>query len=195
MSAFRREKGNNVSGLVNFHAQTSEASRGNLHGHHDAGRGRGGNFTSRSLHRMPTRYDPAFRGQLSGLSRQLQHAGASGAGMRRCRPMERLYRGLPGAVANTWRILILSWCWRVLASIMFALAFNRSQERPGRGWTCRGRVRRELYDQGADNRSRTEYGEWAPEEIAQRSLRTGSGEVYGINWLTSEICPPTWSAI
>jgi DHA2 family multidrug resistance protein len=70
-----------------------------------------------------TRYDPAFRNQLNGLSRQLQHAGAT-APDAQLHAYGRLYRSLQ--VQSQTRLA-------VLASIMFVLAFIVRRNDPGGG--------------------------------------------------------------
>ncbi len=68
-----------------------------------------------------TRYDPAFRNQLSGLSRQLLHAGASAPDAQR-EAYGRIYQSLlvqsqTLAYIDTFMVLA------VMAAIMFVLSF------------------------------------------------------------------------
>jgi len=78
-----------------------------------------------------TRFDPVFRNQLSGLSRQLQHAGAT-APDAQVQAYGRLYRSVQVqsqtlAYIDTFMVLA------VLASIMFVLAFIVRRNDPGGG--------------------------------------------------------------
>src|ERR1700732_1598655 len=69
-----QEKGNNVSGLVNFMRNIGSSVGTSMVTTILA---RGAQFHQSVLSYHVTKYDPAFRNQLSGLSRQLLHSGAS----------------------------------------------------------------------------------------------------------------------
>jgi len=78
-----------------------------------------------------TRYDPAFRNQLSGLSRQLLHSGSSAPDAQR-EAYGRLYRLLQVqsqtlAYIDTFMVLA------ILAGVMFLLAFIVRKNDPGGG--------------------------------------------------------------
>ncbi len=90
------EKGNNVSGLVNFMRNIGSSVGTSMVTTLLARRAQ---FHQAMLASHATRYDPAFRNQLNGLSRQLQHAGAT-APDAQVQAYGRLYRSLAGAVAN-----------------------------------------------------------------------------------------------
>jgi DHA2 family multidrug resistance protein len=122
------EKGNNVSGLVNFMRNIGSSVGTSMVTTMLARRAQ---FHQSILTSHATRYDPAFRNQLSGLSRQLHHAGAT-APDAQVQAYGRLYRGLQVqsqtlAYIDTFMVLA------VLASIMFALAFIVRRNDPGGG--------------------------------------------------------------
>jgi len=122
------EKGNNVSGLVNFMRNIGSSVGTSMVTTMLARRAQ---FHQSILASHATRYDPAFRNQLSGLSRQLLHAGASGPDAQ-MQAYGRLYRGLQVqsqtlAYIDTFMVLA------VLASIMFVLAFIVRRNDPGGG--------------------------------------------------------------
>jgi DHA2 family multidrug resistance protein len=122
------EKGNNVSGLVNFMRNIGSSVGTSMVTTLLARRAQ---FHQSILASHATRYDPAFRNQLSGLSRQLLHAGASGPDAQ-VQAYGRLYRGLQVqsqtlAYIDTFMVLA------VLASIMFVLAFIVRKNDPGGG--------------------------------------------------------------
>jgi DHA2 family multidrug resistance protein len=122
------EKGNNVSGLVNFMRNIGSSVGTSMVTTLLARRAQ---FHQSILASHATRYDPAFRNQLSGLSQQLLHAGASGPDAQ-VQAYGRLYRGLQVqsqtlAYIDTFMVLA------VLASIMFALAFIVRRNDPGGG--------------------------------------------------------------
>jgi DHA2 family multidrug resistance protein len=122
------EKGNNVSGLVNFMRNIGSSVGTSMVTTMLARRAQ---FHQSILTSHATRYDPAFRNQLSGLSQQLLHAGASGPDAQ-VQAYGRLYRGLQVqsqtlAYIDTFMVLA------VLASIMFVLAFIVRKNDPGGG--------------------------------------------------------------
>ena len=132
------EKGNSVSGLVNFMRNigssvgtsmvtTILARRSQFH----------------QIHACPTMrpdYDPAFRNQLNGLSRQLFHAGAS-APDAQVQAYGRLYQWLQ-VQAQTLAYIDTFMVLAVAAGIMFLLAFIVRKNDSGGGRTCRGGVER-----------------------------------------------------
>jgi DHA2 family multidrug resistance protein len=112
------EKGNNVSGLVNFMRNIGSSVGTSMVTTLLARRAQ---FHQSILASHATKYDPAFRNQLSGLSSQLLHAGASGPDAQ-VQAYGRLYRSLQVqsqtlAYVDTFMVLA------VLAAIMFVLAF------------------------------------------------------------------------
>jgi DHA2 family multidrug resistance protein len=122
------EKGNNVSGLVNFMRNIGSSVGTSMVTTLLARRAQ---FHQSILASHATRYDPAFRNQLSGLSRQLQHAGAT-APDAQVQAYGRLYRSLQVqsqtlAYVDTFMVLA------VLASFMFVLAFIVRKNDPGGG--------------------------------------------------------------
>ncbi len=122
------EKGNNVSGLVNFMRNIGSSVGTSMVTTLLARRAQ---FHQSILASHATKYDPAFRNQLSGLSRQLQHAGAT-APDAQLHAYGRLYRSLQVqsqtlAYIDTFMVLA------VLASMMFVLAFIVRKNDPGGG--------------------------------------------------------------
>jgi DHA2 family multidrug resistance protein len=122
------EKGNNVSGLVNFMRNIGSSVGTSMVTTLLARRAQ---FHQSILASHATRYDPAFRNQLSGLSRQLLHAGAT-APDAQMQSYGRLYRSLQVqsqtlAYIDTFMVLA------VLASFMFLLAFIVRKNDPGGG--------------------------------------------------------------
>jgi DHA2 family multidrug resistance protein len=122
------EKGNNVSGLVNFMRNIGSSVGTSMVTTLLARRAQ---FHQSILASHATRYDPAFRNQLSGLSRQLLHAGAS-APDAQLQAYGRLYRSVQVqsqtlAYVDTFMVLA------VLASFMFVLAFIVRKNDPGGG--------------------------------------------------------------
>ncbi len=122
------EKGNNVSGLVNFMRNIGSSVGTSMVTTLLARRAQ---FHQSILASHATKYDPAFRNQLSGLSRQLLHAGAT-APDAQVQAYGRLYRSLQVqsqtlAYIDTFMVLA------VLAGIMFVLAFIVRKNDPGGG--------------------------------------------------------------
>ena len=122
------EKGNNVSGLVNFMRNIGSSVGTSMVTTLLARRAQ---FHQAMLTSHATRYDPAFRNQLSGLSRQIQHAGSS-APDAQVEAYGRLYRSLQVqsqtlAYIDTFMVLA------VLAGMMFLLAFIVRKNDPGGG--------------------------------------------------------------
>jgi DHA2 family multidrug resistance protein len=122
------EKGNNVSGLVNFMRNIGSSVGTSMVTTILARRAQ---FHQSVLASHATRYDPAFRNQLSGLSRQLLHAGAS-APDAQVAAYARLYRSLQLqsqtlAYVDTFMVLAIA------AGIMFLLAFIVRKNDPGGG--------------------------------------------------------------
>jgi MFS transporter, DHA2 family, multidrug resistance protein len=122
------EKGNNVSGLVNFMRNIGSSVGTSMVTTLLARRAQ---FHQSILASHATRYDPAFRSQLNGLSRQLLHSGASGPDAQ-VQAYGRLYRSLQlqsqtMAYIDTFMVLA------VLAGMMFLLAFIVRKNDPGGG--------------------------------------------------------------
>ncbi|MDT7816139.1 MAG: transporter, family, multidrug resistance protein [Acidobacteriaceae bacterium] len=122
------EKSNNVSGLVNFMRNMGSSVGTSMVTTLLARRAQ---FHQSMLASHATGYDPAFRNQLSGLSRQLLHAGASPPDAK-VQAYGRLYRSLQVqsqtlAYIDTFMVLA------VLASIMFLLTFIVRRNDPGGG--------------------------------------------------------------
>jgi MFS transporter, DHA2 family, multidrug resistance protein len=122
------EKGNNVSGLVNFMRNIGSSVGTSMVTTLLARRAQ---FHQSILASHATKFDPAFRNQLNGLSRQLQHAGAT-APDAQLHAYGRLYRSLQVqsqtlAYIDTFMVLA------VLASIMFLMAFIVRKNDPGGG--------------------------------------------------------------
>jgi DHA2 family multidrug resistance protein len=112
------EKGNNVSGLVNFMRNIGSSVGTSMVTTILARRAQ---FHQNMLSYHATRYDPAFRSQLSGLSRQLLHAGASVPDAQQ-EAYGRIYRSLlvqsqTLAYVDTFMVLAIA------AGIMFLLSF------------------------------------------------------------------------
>ena len=122
------EKGNNVSGLVNFMRNIGSSVGTSMVTTILARRAQ---FHQSMLANHATNYDPAFRSQVNGLSRQLLHAGAS-APDAQVQAYGRLYRSLQVqsqtlAYIDTFMVLA------VLAGIMFLLAFIVRKNDPASG--------------------------------------------------------------
>ncbi len=122
------EKGNNVSGLVNFMRNIGSSVGTSMVTTILARRAQ---FHQSVLASHATRYDPAFRNQLSGLSQQLLHSGAS-APDAQAAAYGRLYRSLQVqsqtlAYVDTFMVLAIA------AGIMFLLAFIVRKNDPGGG--------------------------------------------------------------
>jgi len=122
------EKGNNVSGLVNFMRNIGSSVGTSMVTTLLARRAQ---FHQSMLASHATRYDPAFRNQLSGLSRQLLHSGSSAPDAQR-EAYGRLYRLLQVqsqtlAYIDTFMVLA------ILAGAMFLLAFIVRKNDPAGG--------------------------------------------------------------
>ena len=122
------EKGNNVSGLVNFMRNIGSSVGTSMVTTILARRAQ---FHQSVLASHATGYDPVFRSQLNGLSRQLLHAGAS-APDARVAAYGRIYRSLQVqsqtlAYVDTFMVLAIA------AGIMFLLAFIVRKNDPGGG--------------------------------------------------------------
>jgi len=122
------EKGNSVSGLVNFMRNIGSSVGTSMVTTILARRAQ---FHQNMLSYHATNYDPAFRDQLSGLSSQLSHAGAS-APDAQAQAYGRLYQSLQVqsqtlAYIDTFMILA------VAAGIMFLLAFIVRKNDPASG--------------------------------------------------------------
>ena len=127
-----REKGNSVSGLINFMRNIGSSVGTSMVTTLLARRAQ---FHQSVLSYHATNYDPAFRNQFSGLSQQLIHAGATPpdaqvAGVWAHLPIRsgaiadaRVYRYLHGAGGRRGH--------HVRARV------HRPEERPGRRWTRR----------------------------------------------------------
>jgi MFS transporter, DHA2 family, multidrug resistance protein len=122
------EKGNNVSGLVNFMRNIGSSVGTSMVTTLLARRAQ---FHQSTLAFHATRFDPAFRNQLNGLTGQLLHSGAS-APDAQVQAYGRLYRSLQVqsqtlAYVDTFMVLA------VLAGIMFLLAFMVRKNDPAGG--------------------------------------------------------------
>src|SRR5580704_12426594 len=125
------EKGNNVSGLVNFMRNIGSSVGTSLVTTVLARRAQ---FHQSTLAYHATNYDPAFRDQVNGLAAQLTHAGASVPDAQ-VQAYARAYRSLQVqsqtlAYIDTFMVLA------VAASLMFLLSFVVRRNDPGaRGQT------------------------------------------------------------
>ena len=122
------EKGNSVSGLVNFMRNIGSSVGTSMVTTLLARRAQ---FHQSMLSYHATNYDPAFRNQLNGLSRQLLHAGASPPDAQ-VQAYGRLYQSLQVqsqtlAYIDTFMVLA------VAAGIMFLLAFIVRKNDPAGG--------------------------------------------------------------
>jgi DHA2 family multidrug resistance protein len=122
------EKGNNVSGLVNFMRNIGSSVGTSMVTTLLARRAQ---FHQSTLASHATRYDPAFRNQFNGLSRQLLHSGASAPDAQRA-AYGRLYQSLQVqsqtlAYVDTFMVLA------VMAGIMFVLSFIVRKNNPAGG--------------------------------------------------------------
>jgi DHA2 family multidrug resistance protein len=122
------EKGNNVSGLVNFMRNIGSSVGTSMVTTILARRAQ---FHQNVLSYHATNYDPAFRSQLSGLSAQLMHAGAS-APDAQVQAYGRIYQSMQVqsqtlAYVDTFMVLAIA------AGIMFLLAFIVQKNDPGGG--------------------------------------------------------------
>ncbi len=122
------EKGNSVSGLVNFMRNMGSSVGTSMVTTLLARRAQ---FHQSVLAYHATNYDPAFRNQLHGLSQQLAHAGAT-APDAQAQAYGRIYQSMllqsqTLAYIDTYMILA------VAASIMFVLAFIVKKNDPGAG--------------------------------------------------------------
>jgi DHA2 family multidrug resistance protein len=122
------EKGNSVSGLVNFMRNIGSSVGTSMVTTLLARRAQ---FHQSMLSYHATNYDPAFRNQLAGLSAQLTHAGAS-APDAQVQAYARLYQSTlvqsqTLAYIDTFMVLA------VAASIMFFLSFIVRRNNPGGG--------------------------------------------------------------
>ena len=122
------EKGNSVSGLINFMRNIGSSVGTSLVSTMLARRAQ---FHQSVLTYHATNYDPAFRNQVQGLSQQLFHAGATPPDAQ-ASAYGRIYQSIlvqsqTLAYIDTYKILA------VAASIMFALAFLVRKNDPGTG--------------------------------------------------------------
>ena len=122
------EKGNNVSGLVNFMRNIGSSVGTSLVTTLLARRSQ---FHQSMLANHATNYDPAFRNQLDGLTRQLFHAGASLPDAR-TQAYGRLYWSMQ-AQSQTLAYIDTFMVLAVAAGIMFLLAFVVRKNDPGGG--------------------------------------------------------------
>jgi MFS transporter, DHA2 family, multidrug resistance protein len=125
------EKGNSVSGLVNFMRNIGSSVGTSMVTTLLARRAQ---FHQSTLSYHTTNYDPAFRNQLDGFAAQLTHAGAT-APDAQVQAYARVYQSMQVqsqtlAYIDTFKVLA------VAASIMFVLAFIVRKNDPG----ARGRV-------------------------------------------------------
>ena len=122
------EKGNSVSGLVNFMRNIGSSVGTSLVTTVLARRAQ---FHQNMLSYHATNYDSAFRNQLSGLSQQLLHAGASGPDAQ-AQAYGRLYQSLQVqsqtlAYVDTFMVLAIA------AGVMFLLSFIVRKNDPASG--------------------------------------------------------------
>jgi len=122
------EKGNSVSGLVNFMRNIGSSVGTSMVTTILARRAQ---FHQSMLSYHATNYDPAFRNQLSGLSAQLFHSGAS-APDAQVQAYGRIYQSMEVqsqtlAYIDTFKVLA------VAAAIMFLLAFIVRKNDPAGG--------------------------------------------------------------
>jgi DHA2 family multidrug resistance protein len=122
------EKGNTVSGLVNFMRNIGSSVGTSLVTTILARRAQ---FHQNVLSYRATNYDPAFRNQLNGLSGQLFHVGAS-APDAQAQAYGRIYQSMlvqsqTLAYVDTFMVLA------IMAGIMFLLAFIVRKNDPGGG--------------------------------------------------------------
>jgi len=123
-----REKGNSVSGLINFMRNIGSSVGTSMVTTLLARRAQ---FHQTVLTYHATNYDPAFRNQITGLTQQLVHAGAT-APDARVQAYGRVYQAVLGqsqtlAYIDTYMLLA------VAASIMFVLAFIVRRNDPSGG--------------------------------------------------------------
>jgi DHA2 family multidrug resistance protein len=122
------EKGNSVSGLVNFMRNIGSSVGTSMVTTLLARRAQ---FHQSMLSYHATNYDPAFRNQLNGLSRQLLHAGAT-APDAQAQAYGRIYQSMQVqsqtlAYIDTFKVLA------VAAGIMFLLSFIVRKNDPASG--------------------------------------------------------------
>jgi MFS transporter, DHA2 family, multidrug resistance protein len=122
------EKGNSVSGLINFMRNMGSSVGTSMVTTLLARRAQ---FHQSILAYHATNYDPAFRNQMRGLSQQLVHAGAT-APDANVQALGRVYQGVQVqaqtlAYIDTYMILAIA------ASVMFVLAFIVKRNDPGAG--------------------------------------------------------------
>ncbi len=123
------EKGNSVSGLVNFMRNIGSSVGTSMVTTLLARRAQ---FHQSVLAYHATNYDPAFRNQVGGLSQQLVHVGRQRLPTRRRRLYGRVYQivlvqSQTLAYIDTFMVLAIA------ASIMFVLAFIVRKNDPGGG--------------------------------------------------------------
>jgi DHA2 family multidrug resistance protein len=122
------EKGNSVSGLINFMRNIGSSVGTSMVTTMLARRAQ---FHQTVLTYHATNYDPSFRSQLQGLGNQLAHAGATPPDARAA-ALGRIYQSVllqsqTLAYIDTYKVLA------VAASIMFVLAFIVKKNDPGAG--------------------------------------------------------------
>ena len=122
------EKGNNVSGLVNFMRNIGSGVGTSMVTTLLARRAQ---FHQSMLSYHATNYDPAFRDQLNGLSAQLLHAGAS-APDAQAQAYGRIYQSMQ-AQSQTLAYIDTFMVLAVAAGIMFLLAFIVQKNDPRAG--------------------------------------------------------------
>jgi DHA2 family multidrug resistance protein len=122
------EKGNSVSGLVNFMRNIGSSVGTSMVTTILARRAQ---FHQNVLSYHATNYDPAFRNQLNGLSGQLLHAGAS-APDAQAQAYGRIYQSLQ-VQAETLAYIDTFMVLAIAAGIMFLLAFIVQKNDPGGG--------------------------------------------------------------
>ena len=122
------EKGNNVSGLMNFMRNIGSSVGTSLVTTLLARRSQ---FHQSVLSSHATNYDPAFRNQLSGLSAQLTHAGASVPDAQ-VQAYGRIYQSMV-VQSQTLAYIDIFMVLTIAAGIMFLLAFAVRKNDPGAG--------------------------------------------------------------
>jgi len=122
------EKGNSVSGLINFMRNIGSSVGTSLVTTVLARRAQ---FHQSMLGYHATNYDPAFRDQLAGLSAQLSHVGASPPDAQ-AQAYGRLYQGLQ-VQSQTLAYIDMYQLLAIAAGIMFLLAFIVRKNDPTSG--------------------------------------------------------------
>ena len=118
-------KGNTVSGLVNFMRNIGSSVGTSMV---TTSLARRAQFHQSVLAYHATNYDPAFRSQLSGLTRQLVRSGATLPNAQ-LRAYARIYQSLQVQSQTSSPTSTHSWFLAIAAGVMFLLAFIVAKER------------------------------------------------------------------